>query len=68
MPSDRISAQEVYALFSSGHRFVFIDTRNPKAWAASDVMLPNAIRLPVEEMEAHLNEIDRDATVVAYCT
>jgi rhodanese-related sulfurtransferase len=68
MASDRISPKEVYSLFSSGHPFVFVDTRNPKAWAASDVILPNAIRVPVEQVDMHLQEIDRDKTVVTYCT
>ena len=68
MPSDRISPKEVYSLFSSGHPFVFVDNRNPKVWAASDMTLPNAIRVPVDEMDSHLQEIDRDKTVVTYCT
>ena len=68
MASDRISPKEVYSLFSAGHPFVFVDTRNPKAWAASDVTLPNAIRVPVDEVDLHLQEIDRNKTVVTYCT
>ena len=68
MASDRISPKEVYTLFSSGHPFVFVDARNPKAWAASDVKLPNAIRVPADDVESHLQAIDRDKTVVAYCT
>ena len=68
MPSDRISPKEVYALFSSGHPFVFVDTRNPKAWAASDMTLPDAIRVPADEVDSHVQEIDRDKTVITYCT
>ena len=68
MASDKISAKEIYSLFSSGRPFVFVDSRNPKAWASSDVTLPNAIRVPADDVESHLQEIDRNATVVTYCT
>jgi hypothetical protein len=32
------------------------------------VTLPNAIRVPVDEVDLHLQEIDRAKTVVTYCT
>ena len=68
MSSDRISAQKPYSLFSSGRPVVFVDTRNPKAWAESDQKLPKAIRAPLDQLDSHIPEIDRNATVLTYCT
>jgi len=51
-----------------GEEFAFVDTRNPTAWAESDKKLPNAIRVPAEELDQHLNEIPKDRAVLTYCT
>jgi rhodanese-related sulfurtransferase len=53
---------------NAGEQFVFIDTRNPQAWAESDVKLPGALRVPVAEAEQHLAEIPRGRPIVTYCT
>lgn len=64
----RISVDEVRRRMNAGEQFVFIDTRNPQAWAESDVKLPGALRIPVTEVQQHLAEIPRDRSVVTYCT
>ncbi len=63
-----ISVDELRRRMNAGERFVFIDTRNPQAWAESDLKLPGALRVPVAEAEQHLAEIPRDAPIVTYCT
>jgi rhodanese-related sulfurtransferase len=68
MPSNRISPEEVNARVLAGEPIVFLDTRNPKAWAESDRKIPGAVRVPTDDVESHLNEIDRASTIVAYCT
>jgi rhodanese-related sulfurtransferase len=68
MASNRISPEEVNARVLAGEPIVFVDTRNPKAWEESDRKIPGAIRVPTDDVESHLNEIDRKATVVTYCT
>jgi len=64
----RISLDDLRARMKSGEDFVFIDTRNPQAWAESDVTLPNAIRVPVDDFEDYLDSIPNDKSVVTYCT
>jgi rhodanese-related sulfurtransferase len=64
----RISVDELRRRMNAGEQFVFIDTRNPQAWAESDVKLPGALRIPVSEAEKHLREIPRDHPIVTYCT
>ncbi len=68
MGSDRISPEEVNARTLAGERILFVDSRNPKAWGESDRKIPGAIRVPADGVEDHLNEMDKDYTVVAYCT
>jgi rhodanese-related sulfurtransferase len=51
-----------------GEQFTFVDSRNPTAWEEADRKLPNAVRVPAEELEQHLNDIPKDRTVITYCT
>ena len=68
MPSNRISAEEVNARVLAGEPIVFVDTRNEKAWKESDRKIPDAIRVPADDVGSHLNEIDKNSTVITYCT
>ena len=64
----RISTDELKKRMEAGEDFVVIDTRNPQAWAQSDVKLPEAIRVPADKLEEQLAEIPKNKSVVAYCT
>jgi rhodanese-related sulfurtransferase len=69
MPDDsKITVDEARKQMQAGKQLVFLDTRNPHAWAQSDVILPGAIRVPVDEFEKHLPEIPKDKPLVTYCT
>jgi rhodanese-related sulfurtransferase len=68
MDATRITVDEVKERLDRGEQFVFIDARNPQAWAESDKKLPNAIRVPANELEQHLDQIPKDRTVITYCT
>ena len=46
----------------------FIDARNPKAWAESDLKLPGAIRVPADQVGRHVEEISHNRSLVIYCT
>lgn len=63
-----ISAAEAKEMFDRGEGVMFVDARNPTAWGESEVKLPDAVRIPVDGAEEHLDEVPRDSTVVAYCT
>jgi rhodanese-related sulfurtransferase len=64
----RITPQEVMARMSRGERILFLDSRNPKAWAESDVKVPGAIRVEADRVRDRLGEIPRGRPIVAYCT
>lgn len=69
MPDDlRISIDDLRARMKSGEDFAFIDTRNPQAWAQSDVTLPNAMRVPVDGFEQYVDSIPKTKSIVTYCT
>jgi rhodanese-related sulfurtransferase len=52
----------------AGEDFTLIDTRNPQAWAESPVIIPEAIRVPLDNVEENLSKIPKDKLIVAYCT
>jgi rhodanese-related sulfurtransferase len=64
----RIAVDDLRKRMEAGQDFVFIDTRNPQAWAQSDVKLPGAIRVPLDNLDENLSEIPKDKPIVAYCT
>jgi rhodanese-related sulfurtransferase len=68
MEPTRVTVDEVKERMDRGEQFVFVDTRNPKAWGEADTKLPGAIRVPADEAEQHLAEIPHDRTVITYCT
>ena len=68
MEATRVTVDEVKERMDRGEQFTFLDTRNPTAWAEAETKLPNAIRVPANEVEQHLDQIPRDRTVISYCT
>lgn len=68
MEATRITVDELKERMNRGEQFTFVDTRNPQAWGQSDRKLPNAIRVPANEIEQHLDEVPKDRTVITYCT
>jgi len=68
MDVTRITVDEVKQRLDRGEEFAFVDTRNLQAWAESDSKLPNALRVPANELDQHLDEIPKDRTLITYCT
>jgi sulfur-carrier protein adenylyltransferase/sulfurtransferase len=64
----RITPDDLKRRMDAGEEFTVIDVRNPQAWAESDTMIPEAIRVPIDNYEAHLSEIPKSRSVVTYCT
>lgn len=69
MPDDlRITVDELRQRMEAGEDFTIVDTRNPQAWEASDQKLPEAIRLPMNNLEQGLSKISKTKPIVTYCT
>jgi rhodanese-related sulfurtransferase len=68
MEATRVTVDEVETRLDRGEPFVFLDTRNPQAWAEADEIIKGSIRVPVDDVDAHLQEIPHDRAVITYCT
>lgn len=69
MPDDlRIKVEDVRKRMESGEDFTVVDTRKAQEWAQSDVMLPEAVRVPLDNFEEHLQRIPKNKPIVIYCT
>jgi rhodanese-related sulfurtransferase len=64
----RITVDELKRRMDAGEDFTIIDVRNPRAWGQSDTMMPEAIRVPLDDFERHLSQIPKNRPIVAYCT
>lgn len=64
----RITVQELKRRMDAGEDFTIIDVRNPTAWAETDTMIPDALRVPSDKLEESLSRIPKNRPVVAYCT
>jgi rhodanese-related sulfurtransferase len=68
METTRVTIDEVKARLDRGEQFTFIDARNPQAWEEAETKVPDALRVPGDEVEQHLAEISHERTVITYCT
>jgi rhodanese-related sulfurtransferase len=68
MEATRVTIDEISERMKRGEEFTFVDARNAEAWSAAEKRLPGALRVPADEVEAHLSEIPHDRTVITYCT
>ena len=68
MTPQRIQPAEVKRRLDTGESVAFLDTRGADAWREADLQIPKSIRVPADEVEAHLDEIPRRGLIVPYCT
>ena len=69
MPDDlRITVAELKKRMEAGEDFTIIDTRNPQAWAETLEIVPEAIRVPLYNLDESISRIPKDKPIVAYCT
>jgi rhodanese-related sulfurtransferase len=63
----RITIDELKKRMESGEDFTMIDVRKPETWAESDTMIPESIRVPLDQLEKNLARIPKSRSAVAYC-
>jgi membrane protein DedA with SNARE-associated domain len=64
----RITPQELMGKLTAGENISIVDLRQPMDIEASPQMIPGALRIAMEEIEARHREIPRDRDVVLYCS
>ncbi len=68
MDAPRITVDKLKQRLDAGEDLTLLDSRNPQAWAQSDAMIPEAIRVPADKLEENLSRIPKERAAVAYCT
>ena len=63
-----LTVADVKDLIDRGQPIAFIDSRNPIAWGSSNVILPGALRIPIDDVARHLPALPRDRRLIVYCT
>ena len=63
----RVSAEEAWRLVCEGRQPVFLDTRNARHYAQSDVQIPGSLYIRRDELEERIGEVPRGRPVVTYC-
>lgn len=63
----RVSPKEAWRLIEAGCAPVFLDTRNARHYAQSDVQIPGSLHIWREELEERIDEVPRDRPIVTYC-
>jgi rhodanese-related sulfurtransferase len=64
----RITPEELRRRLDAGEDIVVVDLRHSMEFEAEPAMVPGAIHLLPDELDARHGEIPRDREVVLYCT
>jgi hypothetical protein len=65
----KITIDEVrQRLSGDSEHLTIVDSRAEAVWESSDIKAAGAIRIPPDEAEKHIKDVNRDDTVVVYCT
>lgn len=66
--AERISPHELQARLQAGEQVVVIDLRHALDFESRPLIIPGAIRMTADELEARHETIPRDREVIVYCT
>lgn len=64
----RIPVAELKRLMDSGNAPTIVDVRNHSTQFHDPRRIPGALKMTIEEIDAHLSELPRDREIVLYCT
>jgi rhodanese-related sulfurtransferase len=64
----RISPEEAWQMIQQGRDPIFLDTRNVRHYANSNVQIPGSLYIRREELEARIGEVPSgNRPIVTYC-
>ncbi len=64
----RITPEDLKVRLDAGEEIVVVDLRHPLDFEAEPAIIPGALHLSTEELDARHHEIPRDREIVLYCT
>ena len=62
-----LTPMEVKKKIDHGDDFILLDVRSPKEWEAEHLEAKQSRLLPLNELRAKLNELPKDAEIIAFC-
>ncbi len=68
VPPGRTTVEQLKRKLDAGESVVILDVRSDADYRGSLVKIAGAIRIPPEQVEAHLSELSKEKEVVAYCS
>ena len=64
----RITPEELKAMLDGGEDVMVVDVRHRVEFESEPTIIPGALHLMIEELEARQQEVLRDRDIVLYCT
>jgi len=64
----KITADEVKERLDLGERLTIVDSRSAPAWDSAKEKAAGVIRVPPDEAEDHIADLNRHDHIVIYCT
>jgi len=64
----RITPEELKAMLDGGEDVMVVDVRHRVEFESEPTIIPGALHLMIEELEARQQEVPRDRDIVLYCT
>ena len=68
LAQDRIGPEEVKKRMDTGEELFIVDLRHPLDFLPDPRVIPGALRMSPDELDARLPEIPRDREIIVYCT
>jgi rhodanese-related sulfurtransferase len=68
MEVSRVTVDEVRTRLDRAEPIVFVDARSAEAWSKADSQIPGSVRVPPDDVAAHVSEVPRGRAIVTYCT
>jgi hypothetical protein len=64
----RITVAEVLAMLEKHAPVLIVDSRSPGSWESSDKQIKGSVRIPIDEIEARMNDLPKDKEIIIYCS
>jgi rhodanese-related sulfurtransferase len=68
VPQGRTTVEQLKRKLDAGEKVIVLDVRSDADYRGSLVKIAGAVRIPPEQIEAHLSELSKESEVVAYCS
>ncbi len=68
IPPGRTTVEQLKRKLDAGEKVIILDVRSDADYRGSLVKIVGAVRIPPEQIEAHLSELSKQSEVVAYCS